>query len=297
MKHSIKKTITVTFLFCAIACAVFAQTSGRATPSDATIVAGDLGTRLDQYLTRLAAYGFSGAVLVSKGDGILLRKGYGLADAQHENSTQTVYDVASLAKQFTAAAILKLETQGKLKTSDPLGKHFANVPNDKRAITKTSRGGRLNSHDGVTFDGFNSIFQRYVDDGFVVIAASNSFAGRYLPMDLIAPVINSFLFDGGAPPPPAFIALGAGAMEKYRGVYRLGSGARLIVNVGEDKLLIGAEGQEAVDLLAAVDAAGGRTLAAFNERTAALLDGARTGNYETAIRVNIGGLIYGHTAG
>jgi CubicO group peptidase (beta-lactamase class C family) len=457
MKYSIKKTITVTFLLCAIACAVFAQTSGRATPSDATIVAGDLGTRLDQYLARLAAYGFSGAVMVSKGDDILLRKGYGLADAQHANSTQTVYDVASLAKQFTAAAILKLETQGKLKTSDPLGKHFSNVPNDKRAITlhhllthtaglkfdcpgaermsreqfvrcmleskldaepgqrysysnggfgllaaviehvssqsyeafleeqlfkpagltatgfcgdngkwaagvvahgydegvdrgspqtkpmswllrgaaglitsvgdlymwelalrgqkilalaatkklftahvstdqkgghygygwaitKTSRGGRLISHDGVTFDGFNSIFQRYVDDGFVVIAASNSFAGRYLPMDLIAPVINSFLFDGGAPPPPAFIALGAGAMEKYRGVYRLGSGARLIVNVAEDKLLIGAEGQEAVDLLAAVDAARGRTLAPFNERTAALLDGARAGNYETAIK-------------
>jgi hypothetical protein len=48
MKHSIKKTITLTFLLYAIACAVFAQVSGRATPSDATIVAGDLGTLLDQ---------------------------------------------------------------------------------------------------------------------------------------------------------------------------------------------------------------------------------------------------------
>ncbi len=47
----------------------------------------------------------------------------------------TVYDVMSMTKQFTAAAILKLEMIGKLEVTDPIGMHIGSVPAGKRGIT------------------------------------------------------------------------------------------------------------------------------------------------------------------
>ena len=47
----------------------------------------------------------------------------------------TVFDVGSITKQFTASAILKLEMQGKLHVEDTVGKFFASAPEDKRGIT------------------------------------------------------------------------------------------------------------------------------------------------------------------
>ncbi len=100
------------------------------------IVRGDLGARLDDYLTRSAAFGFSGSVLVKKGGEIVLSKGYGLADrsAKTPNAPDTIHDIGSLTKQFTATAILLLEQDGKLSISDTLPKFFRDVPADKREI-------------------------------------------------------------------------------------------------------------------------------------------------------------------
>lgn len=100
-------------------------------------VKGDLGKRLDSHLTRLAAFGFSGAALVAKDGRIVLHKSYGLSDRARRVAitSETVFDIASITKQFTAAAILKLEMAGRLKPSDPISKFFSNVPEDKSAIT------------------------------------------------------------------------------------------------------------------------------------------------------------------
>ncbi len=97
----------------------------------------NLGEQLEQYLSRLAAYGFSGTVLVAKDNQVLLHKGYGWADVERRfpNTPETIYDIASLTKQFTATAILKLESQGKLKVTDSIAKYLPDVPTDKRAIT------------------------------------------------------------------------------------------------------------------------------------------------------------------
>ena len=53
---------------------------------------------------------FTGSVLVARKGEVLLHKGYGLknAAAAQPNSTKSIFQVASLAKQFTAAVILKL---------------------------------------------------------------------------------------------------------------------------------------------------------------------------------------------
>jgi CubicO group peptidase (beta-lactamase class C family) len=100
-------------------------------------VHGPLGEALDRYLSRLEAFGFSGSALVAQGGKVILDKGYGLADraAGRPYTAGTIFDIASISKQFTAAAILKLEQEGRLKVEDPIGKFLGSVPADKAPIT------------------------------------------------------------------------------------------------------------------------------------------------------------------
>ena len=69
---------------------------------------------------------FSGSVLLGVGDHIIYRGSYGYADkkSKSENTDDSVYQIASLTKQFTAAAILLLQEQGKLKVTDSLEKYL-----------------------------------------------------------------------------------------------------------------------------------------------------------------------------
>lgn len=103
----------------------------------AEVVRTPLGEKLDAHMSRLEAYGFSGALLVAKGGEVILDKGYGFADAGGKVpfTPDTAFDVGSITKQFTAAAILKLEMQGKLSVSDPISRWFEGVPEDKKGIT------------------------------------------------------------------------------------------------------------------------------------------------------------------
>ncbi len=81
--------------------------------------------------------GFSGNVLIAQHDRIVLNHGYGFADREAGSAMQpnTVISIGSLTKQFTAAAILKLEMQGRLRVTDRIGRFFPNVPAPKQAIT------------------------------------------------------------------------------------------------------------------------------------------------------------------
>ena len=101
------------------------------------IVRGEIGTRVDSFLTRAALHGFSGAILVAQKGEIVLRKGYGVADRERGVTVapETPFFIGSLAKQFTAAAALRLEADGKLRLDDSLGAFFPDAPADKRAIT------------------------------------------------------------------------------------------------------------------------------------------------------------------
>ena len=69
---------------------------------------------------------FSGSALVARDGKLQLHEGYGLAnDATGEPvNKDTVFGLASLAKQFTAAAILKLEEQGNLSVDDRISEHL-----------------------------------------------------------------------------------------------------------------------------------------------------------------------------
>lgn len=80
--------------------------------------------------------GFSGALLVSDGTH-LLHKCYGLADRANAVACdeQTAFDIGSVTKQFTGAAILKLEMQGRLSVADRIDRFLTDAPPDKRGIT------------------------------------------------------------------------------------------------------------------------------------------------------------------
>ncbi len=89
------------------------------------------------YLRRLEKLGFAGVVLVAKGGTPLFAEGFGLADREHglRWTPATVSCVGSITKQFTGAAILKLEEDKKLSVTDPIGLYFKDVPADKAHIT------------------------------------------------------------------------------------------------------------------------------------------------------------------
>lgn len=101
------------------------------------VVSGADGKKLDAYLARCEALGFSGVVHVERKGATLLSKGYGIADPVEgaPNTPDTLYDIGSASKQVTAAAVLLLEARGKLKVSDKLAEHLPGVPDDLRDIT------------------------------------------------------------------------------------------------------------------------------------------------------------------
>ena len=82
-------------------------------------------------------YGFSGSVLVARGDEVLLSKGYGLADAARgtANGPATRFRIGSVTKQFTGAAILLLQQQGRLTVKDPICRYLPTCPKAWKPIT------------------------------------------------------------------------------------------------------------------------------------------------------------------
>ncbi len=130
MKNS-KKLAFLLCLLCLISDLVTAQ---RDQSKDIT---GPLGTKLDKKMRLITDKGFSGVLLVAKDGQIVVEKGYGLANRETKTpyTAETVFTVGSITKQFTGAAILKLEMQGKVRTSDKITKYFKDVPPDKAEIT------------------------------------------------------------------------------------------------------------------------------------------------------------------
>ncbi len=73
---------------------------------------------------------FMGAVLVARGDEILLEKGYGFANLELNvpDTPSTKFRLGSVTKQFTAAAIMLLQERGKLNVVDLVKKYMPDAP-------------------------------------------------------------------------------------------------------------------------------------------------------------------------
>jgi CubicO group peptidase (beta-lactamase class C family) len=77
---------------------------------------------------------FSGSILIAKGGRVVFQKSYGMANYEWgiPNSEKTRFHIASVTKTFTAAAIVILEQQGKLKLNDTLSKYVPDYLNGDR---------------------------------------------------------------------------------------------------------------------------------------------------------------------
>lgn len=92
----------------------------------------NIKTKLTKYMDNYSKKNeFSGTILITKDDEVLLNKGYGIADYNKrlQNKPQTIFEIASLTKQFTAAGILMLQEEKLLDVYDTLDKYIPDYPN------------------------------------------------------------------------------------------------------------------------------------------------------------------------
>lgn len=111
-----------------------AATTDPATPQQTRSA---LGARLDSLVRGNVPFGFAGQVVVEVDGQVVLDGAYGYADAaaRRPMTRETRLGVASVSKQFAAAAVMALVEQGRLSTADTLGHFFPDAPPDKRGIT------------------------------------------------------------------------------------------------------------------------------------------------------------------
>jgi len=100
--------------------------------------AQDVAARLDEVAAGAQKYSsFTGSVLVAQGGKVIFEQSYGMASIELgvPNGPDTKFRLGSITKQFTSAAILQLEEQGKLKVTDAACQYIAECPENWKAIT------------------------------------------------------------------------------------------------------------------------------------------------------------------
>jgi len=120
------------------------------------VCAQTISERLDTFMTAsLRANEFNGVVLVARNDSILLSKGYGWRDMENKirHDINSIFQVGSVTKTFTATLILYLHENGKLNIDDPITKYFprykyASKITIKNLLTHTSGIFNYSSHKG-----------------------------------------------------------------------------------------------------------------------------------------------------
>lgn len=125
-KHRIA-CLVVSALF-TLACSDTKNDPPQAEPDDSELAA---------LFAEAAEDGFIGSALVVVDGEQRFAQAYGLANRTTgtPNTTRTAFDVGSLLKEFTAAAVFRLEEQGLLTSSDTLASLLPDVPDDKAEIT------------------------------------------------------------------------------------------------------------------------------------------------------------------
>ena len=120
-------------LIAAICLLPFQSVSAQAARSDKQIAA-----EVERYMSAAVEHErFMGSILVARDGKPMLSRGYGLANVELDvpNTPKTVFRLASLTKQFTAASIMMLQERGKLSVSEPFCKYLADCPQQWQGIT------------------------------------------------------------------------------------------------------------------------------------------------------------------
>lgn len=112
--------------------------------------------------------GFS--IAVFKKDEIVFQKQYGTTNLDYNIpiTNKTVFDIASISKQFTAAAILLLEQEGKLNINEPAYKYIEKLPRYKKGnptieqlLNQTSGLKEVDPYLGIIDLWFNDYLNQY----------------------------------------------------------------------------------------------------------------------------------------
>jgi CubicO group peptidase (beta-lactamase class C family) len=130
---------------CAPITPIAAPAAAPAAGVDPSAAAADISPEVAKRLQRVEAYLdlmhtsglFSGAALIAQDGKILWSKTWGMADRKEEtpNTTQTIYRIYPITMQFTAAAMLLLEQEGKLSMDDPICNYLDDCPEAWQAVT------------------------------------------------------------------------------------------------------------------------------------------------------------------
>ncbi len=98
----------------------------------------NFSSEADAYFSKLTAQEeFSGAVLIATNGNVVFAKGYGLANRELNiaNTTNTIFRLGSVTKQFTAMCILILQEEHKLNVTNLISQYVEDCPEAWRAIT------------------------------------------------------------------------------------------------------------------------------------------------------------------
>ena len=135
MKMSNVKKIMVVLLGCAVVLACGIGSGGEVEPSELTqpdetestvaVEGGDLSSEVDALMAGYADMP-GGAVAVIQDGEIVHQNGYGLADVDGGTpiTTESVFHLGSVGKQFTAMGIMMLKERGLLDYDEPIGTYL-----------------------------------------------------------------------------------------------------------------------------------------------------------------------------
>ena len=124
------------FLFVLTVLAFLSSTTLAQVPDKEKVIAG--ADRAWEKVTKAYVAPAPGcAAAVSLNGDVVFEKAFGLADLEHNvpNTAQTIFESGSVAKQFTAAALVLLQQDGKLSIDDPVKKYIPELPDYGSPLT------------------------------------------------------------------------------------------------------------------------------------------------------------------
>lgn len=157
-----------------------------------TLKAQDQSAEIDSYIRSYAdTNDFSGCVRIVENDSISYESCFGYAnrDKKFLNAPKTKFKIGSISKQFTAAALLRLEEMGKLTTADSLSRFFPDFE-----IARTITLEQLLTHtsgvqDVYSVPGFNTLS----DKGLTIV----DLARKILELPLAFAPGNQYQYSNG----------------------------------------------------------------------------------------------------
>ena len=124
------------FLFAITVIALLSTASWAQVPDKQKVVAG-AERAFEKFTKAYVAPAPGCAAAVSHNGETVFEKAFGLADMEHNvpNTSQTIFESGSVAKQFTAAALVLLQQDGNLSIDDPVRKYIPALPDYGAPLT------------------------------------------------------------------------------------------------------------------------------------------------------------------